>query len=91
MTGGSGAVLGPVGRVVGSGMTGGELFLVDDGQLASRLHADARILPWDEDAEHRARVLLERHHGATGSTIAAELLADPAAISTRMRRVVSAI
>jgi glutamate synthase domain-containing protein 3 len=91
MTGGAGAVLGPLGRVIGSGMTGGELFLLDDGQLASRLHADARIAPWDADAEHRARVLIEKHHAATGSAIAAELLADPAAISTRMRRVVSAI
>jgi glutamate synthase domain-containing protein 2/glutamate synthase domain-containing protein 1/glutamate synthase domain-containing protein 3 len=91
MTGGVGAVLGPVGRVVGSGMTGGELFLLDDGQIASRLHADARIVPWDADAEHRARLLLERHHAATGSAIAAELLSDPAAISARMRRVVSAI
>jgi glutamate synthase (NADPH/NADH) large chain len=91
MTGGAGAVLGPLGRVVGSGMTGGELFLLEDGQLASRLHSDARIVPWDADSEHRARLLLERHQAATGSGIAAELLGDPAAISTRMRRVVSAI
>ena len=91
MTGGTGVVLGPVGPVVGSGMTGGVLWLLDDGGDVERRLADARIAPWDADAEHRARVLIEKHHAATGSAIAAELLADPAAISARMRRVISAI
>ena len=90
MTGGAGAVLGPVGRVVGSGMTGGELYLLDDGGLASRLHGDARVAPWDGESERRARTLLEQHLAATGYLVAAELLLEPGAIPARLRRVVPA-
>src|SRR5205823_5913476 len=50
MTGGSGAVLGPVGAGVGSGMTGGEVFLLDDGALDGKLHSDARWAPLDAEA-----------------------------------------
>ena len=84
MTGGTGAVLGPIGTVVGSGMTGGEIFLLDGGALEGKLHADARFGPLDDEARARLEALLQRFADATGSAIARELLADPA----RVRRVI---
>jgi glutamate synthase domain-containing protein 2/glutamate synthase domain-containing protein 3 len=90
MTGGSGAVLGPLGRATGSGLTGGELYLLDDGQLARLLHSDARIAPWDAGSEQRARTLLERYRAATGSAMAMRLLEEPGALVALLRRVVPA-
>jgi glutamate synthase (ferredoxin) len=87
MTGGVGMVLGPLGRVVGSGMTGGELFLLDDGTLQRKLHADARIVEWDAESEARARALLERHVAATSSAAAQSLGAE---LTAKLRRVVPA-
>ena len=89
MTGGAGMVLGPLGRVIGSGMTGGELFLLDEPGLAKKIHADARLADWDADAGRRARSLLERHFAATSSEVARALLAEPD-LSVRLRRVVPA-
>jgi len=66
MTGGIGVVLGPLGRATASGMTGGELFVLDDGELSRKLHADARVVEWDEAALARAREAVERHRAATG-------------------------
>jgi glutamate synthase domain-containing protein 2/glutamate synthase domain-containing protein 1/glutamate synthase domain-containing protein 3 len=87
MTGGLGMVLGPLGRVVGSGMTGGELFLLDDGTLERKLHSDARIVPWDAESEARARALLDAHVAATGSAVAKSLAAE---LTAKLRRVVPA-
>jgi glutamate synthase domain-containing protein 3 len=87
MTGGLGMVLGQLGRVVGSGMTGGELFLLDDGTLERKLHSDARIVPWDAESEARARALLERHVAETGSVTAQSVAAQ---LSAKLRRVVPA-
>jgi glutamate synthase domain-containing protein 3 len=42
MTGGTGRVLGRVGHVCGSGMSGGELFLLDD---RTKLHKDVKVVP----------------------------------------------
>ncbi len=89
MTGGVGAVLGPVSSVVASGMTGGEIFLLDDGRLDDKLHVDARWAPFDEPAIERLRGLLAAHLEATGSAVAGELLRDPGALPQRMRRAVS--
>ena len=70
-------------------MTGGELFLLDDGALATRLHKDARAVAWDPDALERAREVLRRHAEATGSEAAIALL-EGDAIAKRMKRVVAA-
>ena len=84
MTGGVGAVLGPVGAVVASGMTGGELFLLDDGTLDGKLHADAKWAPIDEEATRRLDTLLRRYLDETDSPLARELLGHP----ERFRRAV---
>ncbi|HEX7038815.1 MAG TPA: glutamate synthase-related protein, partial [Trueperaceae bacterium] len=83
MTGGTVVVLGPVGRNFAAGMSGGEAFVLDDdGRFLGRLNdgsVAARRLTGDA-AEARLRRLIERHASATGSTVAADLLADwPAA------------
>jgi len=88
MTGGVGAVLGPCSAALASGMTGGELFVLDDGQLARKLHADARQELMDADAQARLRELLRRHREATGSPVAGQLLED-AALFAAMKRVVA--
>jgi glutamate synthase (ferredoxin) len=85
MTRGTVVVLGPHGRNLGAGMTGGEAFLLD---------ADERLLN-DElvtleplegaDAERLLR-LLERHHRATGSPRAGALLEEGERSLGRFRR-----
>ncbi|MCC6558989.1 MAG: glutamate synthase large subunit [Polyangiaceae bacterium] len=74
MTGGVGVVLGPIGPVIASGMTGGRLYLLDDGQLAGRVHKDARVEALDAAGEEALRGLVERHEQATGSHRARALL-----------------
>jgi glutamate synthase (ferredoxin) len=77
MTAGSVAVLGPVGRNVASGMTGGEaFFLATVDELNERLGpTDLRPHPLDAGAAARLRDLLDAHVAATGSERAAELVA----------------
>ncbi len=75
MTGGVGVVLGPVGSVVASGMTGGVLYLLEQPHLGEKIHPDARGSALDPEDEARLRSLLERHAAATGSRIAKDLLA----------------
>src|SRR5262249_48887639 len=87
MTRGTVVVLGPHGRNLGAGMTGGECFL---------LAADERLvnaeLVWRVELEReegdRLLRLLERHVRATGSPRGAALRADPPAALARFRRVV---
>jgi glutamate synthase domain-containing protein 3 len=90
MTGGVGVVAGPVGRVVGSGMTGGELFLLDDGTLEGKVHRELSRATLDGEARGRLEDLLKRHLDATGSPAAAALLAEPGALAARFRRFVAA-
>jgi glutamate synthase (NADPH/NADH) large chain len=77
MTAGSVAVLGPVGRNVASGMSGGEaFFLATADEISERLGpTDLRPHPLDDAAAERLKGLLEAHAAATGSARAAELLA----------------
>ncbi|RDI75637.1 glutamate synthase-like protein [Gaiella occulta] len=86
MTRGTVVVLGPHGRNLGAGMTGGETFLLD---ADARLLNDelVTLLELDRDDEARLLRLLERHRRTTGSARAAALLDDPAALR-RFRRVV---
>jgi glutamate synthase domain-containing protein 2/glutamate synthase domain-containing protein 1/glutamate synthase domain-containing protein 3 len=74
MTGGVGVVLGPIGAVVGSGLTGGVVYLLDDGSVAAKVHADAVATKLDASDEDALRALIERHLRETGSTRAAALL-----------------
>jgi len=68
MTGGVGVVLGPVGAVVGSGLTGGVLYLRDDaGDLATRVHPSLKRAPLPDADAAALRALLEEHLRETGS------------------------
>jgi glutamate synthase (ferredoxin) len=87
MTRGTVVVLGPHGRNLGAGMTGGECFLLEpDGRLLN----DELVAPVElaADDEERLLRLLERHRRATGSARAGVLLEDPAAALPRFRRIV---
>jgi len=74
MTGGVGVVLGPVGPVVASGLTGGALYLLAEGGAASRVHKDARAVPLDEADGAALRALVAEHAAETGSARAKALL-----------------
>ncbi len=78
MTSGTVVILGPFGRNIGAGMTGGEAFVHDparvlDLRLNGQLVVAERL---DAVAAERLRVLVERHREYTGSARAARLLAD---------------
>ncbi|KRE62705.1 glutamate synthase large subunit [Nostocoides sp. Soil756] len=75
MTGGVALILGPTGRNVAAGMSGGVAYVLDlDPSRVNPELVDLRPLrPADEDAVHD---LLERHHRWTDSAVAARLLAD---------------
>ena len=87
MTGGCVVVLGPTGRNFAAGMSGGLAYVWDRaGTFADRcntgmvdLHA---VKPGSADAD-RIRTLLESHHAATDSPVAAEVLTTwPEALSS---------
>jgi glutamate synthase domain-containing protein 2/glutamate synthase domain-containing protein 3 len=73
MTGGTAVSLGPVGRNVGAGMTGGVAYVREFGQLNPD-SVCVRPMPAEEGPQLRA--LVEEHALRTGSRLAAELLAD---------------
>ncbi|MFI5942713.1 glutamate synthase-related protein [Streptomyces uncialis] len=83
MTGGTVLNLGGFGKGLGNGMSGGFLYQYDpSGELSGRVSADSlRVFPVT-GTEHGAfheeavRLLLEWHLEATGSKLAARLLAD---------------
>ena len=87
MTRGTVVVLGPHGRNLGAGMTGGACFLLDPEQRLVNDELVALVPLAAEDEEQLLR-LLDRHRRATGSVRAAALLADPEAALARFRRVV---
>jgi glutamate synthase (ferredoxin) len=73
MTGGTVVVLGPFGRNVGAGMSGGQAFVYDPaGELPRRLNEDLVSLERVVD-DGELLALLERHRRATGSRLAAAL------------------
>jgi glutamate synthase (NADPH/NADH) large chain len=75
MTGGTVAVLGPIGRNFAAGMSGGVAYLY--APVSARINTEmVDVEPLD--AEDRAQLvgLLTRHRRETGSTVAARLLAD---------------
>ena len=78
MTGGRVVVLGPTGRNFGAGMSGGVAYVHDpDGTFPSRVNFEMLSLE-TPDAEDLAEVreLVERHAGATESSLATAMLAD---------------
>jgi glutamate synthase domain-containing protein 3 len=87
MTGGVGAVLGPVGPVVASGMTGGVLYLVIEEHLEDRVHPDAVLGALDAGDEDALRALIEEHARETRSPRAAALLDDWSAARRRFTKV----
>ncbi|OYX35195.1 MAG: glutamate synthase large subunit [Brevundimonas subvibrioides] len=76
MTGGRVAILGPVGWNLAAGMSGGELFVLDEaGRTGLALNGDlAAFAPVNEAAGARLKSLLEAHLAATGSPLARRLL-----------------
>jgi glutamate synthase (ferredoxin) len=76
MTNGTVVILGPFGRNLGAGMTGGEAFVHDPARvLALRLNGQLVVADdLDAAAAERLHVLIERHEEHTGSPRAARLL-----------------
>src|SRR5450755_2845824 len=86
MTGGRVAVLGPVGRNFAAGMSGGIAYLLDpDPRQVNAEMADLEPLG-PGDGEFLVD-LIGRHLAATGSAVAARLLADTGAALRRFARV----
>ena len=76
MTGGTVVILGPIGRNVAAGMTGGLLFVWDPAHDAKRFFADTAppaTRPTDEDAA-RLRSLIEEHVDRTDSRVGRRIL-----------------
>ncbi|MBO0610497.1 glutamate synthase large subunit [Myceligenerans salitolerans] len=90
MTGGTVLVLGPTGRNVGAGMSGGIAYVLNlrDGatNAAALASGELSVAPLDDDDWDTVRGLLERHRAETGSLVAGELLEDPDA-RTRFTRI----
>jgi glutamate synthase domain-containing protein 2/glutamate synthase domain-containing protein 3 len=79
MTAGVAAILGPVGRNFGAGMSGGRAYLHDPDGLARRRINSGMVAVTDtlaEDERLELKNLLQRHLDLTGSARAQELLAD---------------
>jgi glutamate synthase (NADPH/NADH) large chain len=86
MTGGRVAVLGPVGRNFAAGMSGGIAYLLDpDSRQVNAEMVD--LEPLDAGDGEFLADLIGRHLAATGSAVAARLLADTGAALRRFARV----
>jgi glutamate synthase (NADPH/NADH) large chain len=75
MTGGRAVVLGPTGRNLAAGMSGGIAYVLD---LDERMVNKAMVALQQPDADdlRRLRDIVDRHHRLTGSAVAASLLGD---------------
>jgi len=77
MTGGTVVVLGPTGRNVGAGQTGGWGYFLEDGEgysLKGRINSDVNVQPVNKIGEVQLRELIEAHVEATGSKKAQHIL-----------------
>jgi glutamate synthase domain-containing protein 3 len=75
MTGGVGVILGKSGPCIGSGMTGGELFIYDvDGDARSNLHRDVSASSLTTEDEQRLKEMLGDFFEETKSSRAAAIL-----------------
>ena len=90
MTGGVVAILGPTGRNLGAGMSGGAAFILDsDGALADNMNPEmvgASPVEDQDDAE-TLHALIARHHQLTRSVRAEDALANWAAYLPLFKRV----
>ncbi|HET9871108.1 MAG TPA: glutamate synthase large subunit [Propionibacteriaceae bacterium] len=86
MTGGVVVILGPTGRNLAAGMSGGYAFVLDLEE--QRVNTDlVELGPVAEEAAEELHELLTRHHQETGSAVAEALLADWPAALTRFTEV----
>jgi glutamate synthase (NADPH/NADH) large chain len=91
MTGGVAMILGPTGRNLGAGMSGGVAFVYD--LRPQRMNADAldtgelTLVALDDDDRAVVRDLLRRHQEETDSALAARLIADGDAALDRFVKV----
>ena len=75
MTGGVAVILGPTGRNVGAGMSGGYAYVLDlDADLVNPELVDVEAVSDEDDAMLRA--IVEQHVDGTDSDVGAALLAD---------------
>ncbi|MGI8882459.1 MAG: glutamate synthase large subunit [Jatrophihabitans sp.] len=90
MTGGVAAILGPTGRNIAAGMSGGYGYLLDlNAALVNRDLVDLQPLSEASKAQHRElRAVLQRHREFTDSAVAAGLLADWSAAIDRFTVIV---
>jgi glutamate synthase (NADPH/NADH) large chain len=73
MTGGRVAILGPTGRNVAAGMSGGTAYILDlDESLVNRELVELRGVPADE--VEQLKELIQKHADETGSAVAQQLL-----------------
>ena len=89
MTAGSVVVLGSIGLNLGAGMTGGEVYILEEGELleAAVNHELVEVRTPNAAQVDQVRQLLERHMRYTGSQRASTLLDRWEAASRRLRRV----
>ncbi|HEY7954756.1 MAG TPA: hypothetical protein VII38_05650, partial [Polyangia bacterium] len=93
MTGGVGVVLGPVGAVLGSGMTGGVVWVLAEERrsVEDRLHKESvQIAAASPEELASLRELVQAHLNETQSPRARALLADWDAAARRFVKVVPA-
>jgi glutamate synthase (NADPH) large chain len=87
MTGGTAVILGPTGRNVAAGMSGGYAYVLDlDPLLVNGDLVDVEDVS-AADAE-QLRAVVEAHEAYTGSTVAGALLSDWPAAVARFRAIV---
>ncbi|WP_293786992.1 glutamate synthase-related protein, partial [uncultured Aeromicrobium sp.] len=86
MTGGRAVILGPTGRNLAAGMSGGQAYVLDlDEDLVNREMVEVRAV--SEEAGRWLRSIVQRHAEETGSTVAEALLADWDAALPRFREI----
>ncbi|TAM86558.1 MAG: glutamate synthase large subunit, partial [Jatrophihabitans sp.] len=88
MTGGTAVILGPTGRNVGAGMSGGHAYVLD-AELAQVNTDLVDVEPVTGADADRLREIVAAHARATGSTVAHALLADWAAALARFSAIVA--
>ena len=89
MTGGRAVVLGDTGRNFAAGMSGGIAWVLDHSKtFESMCNLEmVEIEPVGDEYHDELRLLVERHHELTGSTVAREVLADWEASLEHFRQV----
>ena len=89
MTGGRALILGPTGRNLAAGMSGGSAWVLDlDPERVNTELVDTEPVPAGSAAADELRALVTRHVGETGSAVGAALLADWPAALARLTAVV---